>query len=131
MKQKREQRMLIPEMLLHIQRLLKHFKTDTTTAQCARRASEDPRSIIPSPDVRASLQKDGVVFLHLRSGAVFRSNRIGAAIWKGLGSRQDLAAIASQIGGEYGIPADQAVRDAAAFLAQLEAQGFLVRGTGA
>jgi hypothetical protein len=114
-----------------IQSLLAHCKTKASGAQRARPADGHPHSIMPSPEVRASLQEDGVVFLHLRSGIVFRSNRIGAAIWKGLGSRQELAAIASQIGREYGIPVEQAARDAAGFVAQLEAQGFLVRPAGA
>lgn len=121
-----------PQMFYRIQRLLSHFKINTNVAPRARQTPHGhPHSIMPSPEVRTSLQEDGVVFLHLRSGTVFRSNRIGAAIWKGLGSRQDLPAIASGIGREYGIPADQAARDAAGFVAQLEAQGFLVRSTGA
>ena len=115
-----------------IQSLLAHFKTKTNGApRVCQTAGHFTHSIIPSSEVRASVQQDGVVFLHLRSGIVFRSNRIGAAIWKGLGSRQDLAAIALEIGREYGIPAEQAARDAAGFVAQLEAQGFLVRHAGA
>ena len=83
--------------------------------------------MVPSPDVRASLEANGVVFLNLRSGIVFRSNRIGAAIWRGLGSHMEVTAIASGIGREYSIPEEQAVEDTTAFVGQLEAQGFLVR----
>jgi len=119
-------------MFHRIQSLLAHFKTKTGAASRARQtADHNAPSIVPSPEVRASLQEDGVVFLHLRSGIVFRSNRIGAAIWKGLGRRQDLASIASEIGREYGISAEQAARDAARFVAQLDAQGFLERHAGA
>lgn len=84
-------------------------------------------SIAVSPDVRASFQDDGVVFLQLRSGVVFRSNRVGAAIWKDLGDRREVAEIAARIGSEYGIPEEQAARDTTQFLTQLESQGFLVR----
>jgi len=81
-----------------------------------------------SPDVRASLHEDGVVFLQLRSGTVFRSNRMGAAIWKGVLDRQDVAAIASGLAAECSVPAELVTRDATEFLAQLEAKGILVRG---
>ena len=132
MNRKRERRILISDMSLRIHRLLSYFRARAKGAQVTRQAPEDnAHSIVPSPDVRASFEEDGVVFLHLRSGIVFRSNRVGAAIWKGLGRRQDLAAIASEIGREYGIPADRAARDAAAFVAQIEAQGFLARHAGA
>lgn len=118
-------------MLLRIQRLLTSFKTKARLAPRVRNAETGPaKSVIPSPDVRASLQEDGVVFLNLRSGIVFRSNRIGAAIWKGLGGRREPAAIASEIGREYGVRAEQAMRDTAAFIAQLEAQGFVTRWVG-
>jgi len=119
-------------MFHHIQSLRAHFKTNTGAAPRARQtANHLAHSIVPAPEVRASLQEDGVVFLHLRSGIVFRSNRVGAVIWKKLGRSQDLASIASEIGREYGIPAEQAARDAAGFVAQLEAQGFFVRHAGA
>jgi hypothetical protein len=84
-----------------------------------------------SPDVRASFHDDGVVFLDVRGGTVFRSNRIGAAIWKGLIGRQELATIAAQIGREYSITAEQAMEDASSFVAQLESHGFLVCRAGA
>ena len=114
------------------QRLWSYFKTRTRRVQGMRQALEGrPHSLVPSPDVRASFEQEGVVFLNLRSGIVFRSNRVGAAIWKGLVNGQDLAGMASGIGREYGIPADQAARDTDAFVAQIEAQGFLLRHAGA
>ncbi len=113
-------------------RLLAQLKSLANVAHGARQITDDnSASVIPSPEVRASLQENGVVFLHQRSGTVFRSNRIGAAIWKGLVNRHDIATIVSQIGLEYGIPTAQAARDAAGFVSQLEAQGFLVRRAGA
>jgi len=118
-------------MLLRIERLLTSFKGKTKLAPRAGNGEAGRAySVIPSPDVRASLQEDGVVFLNLRSGMVFRSNRIGAEIWKGLGGRRELSSIAAEIGRQYGVPADQAALDTAAFVAQLETQGFVVRRVG-
>lgn len=87
-------------------------------------------SLTVSPDVCASLQEEGVVFLQLRKGTVFRSNRIGADIWRGLLGGQDVTAIASEIVREYGISAGQAGEDTTRFVATLVAQGFLVRHAG-
>jgi Coenzyme PQQ synthesis protein D (PqqD) len=109
-----------------IQRLLARFRNEKSVAD---RIVENKGRVCftPSSDARATVAEDGVVFLHLRSGIVFRSNRVGAAIWRALDRRQDIAAIASDIGREYGVPLEQAARDAMGFITQLEAQGFLTR----
>jgi hypothetical protein len=93
-----------------------------------KKMAVDMNLIQLSPDVRASLQGDGVVFLHTQNGVVFRSNRVGAAIWKGLSDRKAIASIAEEIGREHGIPFQQAAEDASRFVAQLEAEGFLSVG---
>src|SRR5258707_2725286 len=80
-----------------------------------------------SPDARASVQADGVVFLHLGSGSVFRSNRIGARIWRGLLEREDMDSLAAHISREYAVPRDQVDQDAAGFIADLQTQGLLAR----
>jgi hypothetical protein len=84
-----------------------------------------------SPDVISSVHADGVVFLHIGSGAVFNSNPVGARIWQGLADRKPLAAVVSAIAQEFGVEPAQVGRDAANFLADLEAQGFLTRGASA
>lgn len=81
-----------------------------------------------SPDVIASSHQDGVVFLQTRRGEVFHSNRVGARIWRGLAEREPLSVLTAAIAGEYGVGAEQVERDAAAFLKDLEARGFLTRG---
>lgn len=80
-----------------------------------------------SPDARASMDHDGIVFLHVGSGAVFASNCIGARIWRGLLDHNGLESIAADISGEYGVPREQVQQDAAAFVADLEAKGLLAR----
>jgi len=78
-----------------------------------------------SPDVIASIHPDGVVFLHVGRGDVFSSNRIGARIWRGLTGREPLGAVTAGIAREYGVGQEQVQRDAAEFLADLDARGFL------
>ncbi len=94
-----------------------------------RRTKHDGRSgsaqVRLSPDVRASVCEDGVVFLQIQKGVVFRSNRIGAAIWKGLTDGADLAAVAAAISGQYGVPQQQVQDDAARFISALTAEGLL------
>jgi hypothetical protein len=83
-----------------------------------------------SSDARASLDQTGIVFLHVGSGAVFSSNCIGARIWRGLRDRDSLETITADISGEYGVPREQVRRDAAGFVADLEAKGLLARRMG-
>ncbi len=78
-----------------------------------------------SPDAQVSVSDQGVVFLHLGTGQLFRSNRVGAAIWRGIADGQDLPAIAARIGGEYAVPENEVLRDASRFVAALKAEGFL------
>src|SRR5882724_1018102 len=79
-----------------------------------------------APDVKASLHPDGVVLIHLGTGTVFSSNRVGAMIWKGATERRSLDEVAASISGEFDIPRQTVQRDTAKFLAQLEAEGLLV-----
>ena len=94
-----------------------------------RRTGED-NSIVISSDARVSLDQDGAVFLQVRRGIVFTSNRIGARIWQGLQDREGVETIAARISAENGVPHDRVRQDTAAFVAELDAQGFLSRRTG-
>src|SRR5262245_922745 len=76
---------------------------------------------------RASIHDDGVVFLHLETGILFQSNRVGARIWAGLERRENLQDIVIRISREYGVPAAHVEHDAKEFLAELEVAGFLSR----
>ena len=90
------------------------------------KTADETVSIALSPDGRASWQEDGVVFLQLRTGVIFRSNRVGAVIWKGITDRQTMTAITAQVSRDYAVPLEQAARDAANFVAQLEANGLVM-----
>lgn len=80
-----------------------------------------------SPDATVSLSQNGAVFLHARSGIVFTSNHIGAAIWQGLAGGEGLESITGRIGLENGVGQDQVHHDAIEFIGELETHGFLVR----
>ena len=79
---------------------------------------------------RISLTSEGAVFLHVETGTVFRSNRIGARIWQGVLDGRNQEAIADEISREYGAPREQVAQDTAQFLTELESAGFLARHDG-
>jgi hypothetical protein len=81
-------------------------------------------------DVTARHHAGGAVFLHSGTGTVFSCNEVGARIWEGLRGGREMAQIATDLAGEYGVPADVAASDAARFVQELEAAG-IVRRTAA
>ena len=106
--------------------LKKLFKRPAPALSHTIMAGETGHSFTISPHTRASVQEDGVVFLHLDTGKVFRSNRVGAAIWRKVEGHKALDRIADEIGSEYGVPREQAARDASEFLTQLWQRGFVL-----
>jgi hypothetical protein len=103
------------------------FPTKSRNAGSVPRKSDPPSDDelqIP-PDIRASAEPDGVVFLNVATGAVFASNAIGSCIWKGLEDRLGVDIIARKISEDYGLSWEEARQDTAAFLASLEANGLL------
>ena len=90
---------------------------------------------IPAPSYtissagRTAIHEDGAVFFHLDTGVLFKSNQVGARIWKGVLNHDSPGTIISQISSEYGVAESQAAEDAVQFLAELEAEGF-VTGIG-
>jgi hypothetical protein len=89
--------------------------------------SQTALALRPSPDIRTSFDGNGAVFLDLRRGTIFRSNLVGAAVWKGLAAGNDQWAISGQLARDYGIAVERVAQDVARFLTQLESAGFLVR----
>jgi hypothetical protein len=88
--------------------------------------SEDaPRQPRVSQEVRASIHPDGVVLIHLGTGNVFTTNRIGAAIWIGLTDGWTNAAIIRLLTTEFNVARATAQRDADEFLRQLTGAGLL------
>src|SRR6187397_3090350 len=83
-----------------------------------------------SPNGRTSSHPDGVVFLHMETGVLFKANRIGARIWEGVLNQDDAETIVSGISRDYAVPLSLVAKDTAGFLADLEAQGFLCLKSG-
>ena len=104
------------------------FQTRARLTGGPRRTSEG-NAIIISSDAKVSLDQNGAVFLHARNGVVFTSNHIGARIWQGLLDREGVETIAARISREAGVGHDQVRHDTVEFVEELEAQGFLFRGT--
>ncbi len=92
--------------------------------------SRETNSFKILPAGRASIHRDGAVFLNVERGVIFKSNRVGSRIWRGVLNQESPAAMAAQISREYAVPEEQAAQDTARFLAQLEAEGFLARNVG-
>jgi hypothetical protein len=82
-----------------------------------------------APDVKASVNSEGVVLLDVSRGTVFSANRVGAMIWNAAAERWTLDRVAESIGSEFHIPPQAAQRDAAEFVAQLAKEGLLVPET--
>jgi hypothetical protein len=80
-----------------------------------------------SPAVKASVHKDGVVFLHSSKGAVFSANRVGSSMWQAICAGQTVDEMTVAISREYDAPAEIVGRDAANFVRDLVAEGILVR----
>jgi len=77
----------------------------------------------PCPDVRAVAAPDGLAVFDLEHGCVFRSNAVGAEIWREVVERQrGAAAVAGELAGRFGISAVQAREDVTRFVNQLREQ---------
>lgn len=75
------------------------------------------------PDVRAVAADDGLAVFDMAHGGVFRSNAVGAEIWRELIERQrDQESVAEDIAGRFGISMERARQDVAGFIDQLRRQ---------
>ena len=79
--------------------------------------------------VKASVHKDGVVFLHSSKGEVFSANRVGARIWQGVCGGVNVDEISSAVSRDFNAPPDAVKRDTERFIADLLAEGILERAT--
>ena len=104
-----------------LERMLKQIRMVASR----NRANSAHGSLAVSPNVRISLESDGMTLLDVARGMVFTCNRTGRLIWEGLTSEQSLASIAVGLGREYGLPDYQAAQDVAAFVSELRADGLL------
>ena len=67
------------------------------------------------------------VLLHTGSGRSLRINQTAAFLWERLETPQEPRRLAQELADHFGIEAETAETDTAAFLAELEQRGFLSR----
>jgi hypothetical protein len=101
------------------------FRTRRRTSEAEQKVPETPRLGV-APEVKASVHPDGVVLIHVGRGTVFSANLVGAMIWNGAAEGWTIQEVAASISSKFHIPPETARHDAAAFLAQLQAEGLLV-----
>ena len=83
------------------------------------------KRIMVSTFARTTENRDGIVWLQLDEGLLFRANHIGARIWRGLLEQKDPGVIAGEISREYGVAREEVESDVAAFLADLAARRLI------
>jgi len=84
-------------------------------------------SFSPTSEAATSFNDDGVVILHTGKGCLFRSNRTGAQIWRGIEQQLSMDVIAREISGEYEIPLTTAREHTVHFLAELQRHELVQR----
>jgi hypothetical protein len=77
-----------------------------------------------SVDVVARDIPDGLMLVNLTTGAAFKLNRVGAAVWQRLDGR-DVAAIVAELDQEYRVGVETLARDVNALLADLRGHGLV------
>jgi Coenzyme PQQ synthesis protein D (PqqD) len=78
-----------------------------------------------NPEAVRSFHDNGVVILH--AGRLFRSNEIGARIWRGIEQQLSLETIAGEISRVYRIARSTAREHTLGFLTALEQQALVTR----
>ena len=78
--------------------------------------------------VRETSSEDGAVLLDVEQGVCFSLNPVGLRIWELLKKRLSLDQIADTLEQEFTVSRSQLLRDAAEFIAALEAKQLIRRG---
>ncbi len=78
-----------------------------------------------SPDVAARDIPDGAMLVNLQTGAAFKLNQVGAAVWKRLDGVADLLTIVADLESHYRVAREVLLRDVEALLRELEKQGLI------
>ena len=86
--------------------------------------SESMQPIIPS-NVFWSETDDGVVVVDPVNGDVRAFNGVGSEVWQGLSQKLTVGQIERELMEAYGISAEIAQRDVAAFLSELDKRGLI------
>ena|SRR5215469_4053267 len=80
-----------------------------------------------SANVRAIAADGGLAVFDTVRGGVFRSNAVGAEIWRELIERQrDPSSVAEELAGQFGISTVRARQDVARFVGQLREEKLVI-----
>lgn len=78
-----------------------------------------------SPNVRSTVNEDGVVIMDVASGDVFHSNPIGGLIWSRLRANASVSEIVEDIATRFGVPYAVVEADVATYVAALKEHGLV------
>ena len=84
-------------------------------------------SFSPTREAAASFNDDGIVILHTGKGRLFKSNKTGAQIWRGIEQQLPVEVIVQQISDDYEIALNTAREHTAGFMAQLQQHELVQR----
>lgn len=84
-------------------------------------------SFIVNSDATASIHDDGIVILHVRTGCLYTSNRIGSCIWRSIERQMALDEIAQEISDAYQIARSITKEHTVRFVGELERHGLIAR----
>jgi hypothetical protein len=77
-------------------------------------------------DVRAVAAEDGLAVFDMTRGTVFRSNAVGAEIWRGVIEQgREPGAVAESLAERFGVAREQARDDVDRFVGQLRQEGLV------
>lgn len=68
------------------------------------------------------------MLVNLTTGAAFKLNQVGAAVWRQLDGNRDVAAIAADLDRRYDVGLETLLHDVSALLEDLEKQGLIGQG---
>jgi hypothetical protein len=78
-----------------------------------------------SPDVVARDIPEGLMLVNVQTGAAFKLNQVGAAIWRRLDGTSEVATIVADLDHQYQVGAETLSRDVDALLEDLQKQGLV------
>ena len=78
-------------------------------------------------EIRAVIEPQGLVLLHMNKGMFYRANHVGARIWEKVATGTSLGGVIHQIADEFGVPGTTVAPDVFQVVEALLDQGFLLQ----
>ena len=80
-----------------------------------------------SREASADIQDEGIVILHVGQGRLYRSNAVGASIWRAIERQLPTQEIVNQVSHEFQVSSSVAREQSVRFISQLENQKLIHR----